>query len=134
MNPIIPLFSFTPVEPLCQSGEQNGRENNRNVSNDGGRSLNGPAFLTAADCGVIKPLQCPPPPATPTTHQPPTTTTGTTTGCNDYNKCEGEGSGRGAFTCTLHLVHSDMSQGSLIMGRFLTPKRSGRARCARRPC
>lgn len=71
MNPIIPLFSFTPVEPLCQSGEQNGRENNRNVSNDGGRSLNGPAFLTAADCGVIKPLQCPPPPATPTTLQPP---------------------------------------------------------------
>lgn len=65
MNPIIPLFSFTPVEPLCQSGEQNGRENNRNVWNDGGRSLNGPAFLTAADCGVIKPLQCPPPPPTP---------------------------------------------------------------------
>lgn len=60
MNPIIPLFSFTPVEPLCQSGEQNGRENNRNVSNDGGRSLNRPAFLTAADCGVIKPLQSSP--------------------------------------------------------------------------
>lgn len=118
MKPIIPLFSFTPVEPLCQSGEQNGRENNRNVWNDGGRSLNGPAFLRAADCGVIKPLQSLQPPPS----RPPTTTTSTTTGCNDYNKCEGEGSGRGAFTCTLHLLHSDTSRGSLIMGRFLTPK------------
>lgn len=73
MNPIIPLFSFTPVQPLCQSGEQNGRENNRNVWNDGGRSLNGPAFLTAADCGEIKPLQCPPPlsQAPPPSQTPP---------------------------------------------------------------
>lgn len=36
MNPIIPLFSFTALN-LSQSREQNKKENNRNVSNDGGR-------------------------------------------------------------------------------------------------
>lgn len=36
MNPIILLFSFTALN-LSQSREQKKKENNRNVSNDGGR-------------------------------------------------------------------------------------------------
>lgn len=108
MNPIIPLFSL-PARSLCQGRQQEEEGNNRNVSHDGGRSLKRSCLSTPANCSAINPLLFPPlifaPPPLP--H-------------NDYNKCEGDGFGRGALTCTLHLVHSDTSPWSLIIDCFLT--------------
>lgn len=82
MNPIIPPFSL-PWRSLRQGQQRDEEGNNRNVSHDGGRSLKRPVFLHPP---IVLQLThyCPPLLIFP--HLPH----------NDYNKCEGDGFGRGS--------------------------------------